>query len=739
MDNLELSTCLRFTPFDNKFATIFGNEADKVDSFFKYLFEQYDEEKYSLLKQQLDDAIQTIDARFIYFVGPAGTGKTTFLHYYLRTLLQENQVNYSFINLVEFPATSTDDDTLKRNLCNYIDTILDDEVIDCFIDRYLESGNHMPILVNEGQFNDTYLLNFLFKRKFEKQLSSVAALMNHYNPTQLATVFIILSIYKKNGADTQNVFVFDNIDELSSTYIGKQFVSFILSVFSVVQEYFDTIDTSFFEKGSPFINHCTFLIAIRAINAKLIGESQQLNERVRVQNVKIEFNPHIYSYPKMLRKRIDYYTSISKGIDETGKRKAFRRYSQMVADDSRYVASHMEPLLNYDRRILTLSFNNILTKSSWFENLEFLPVGLGRRGAVILNTLDFLYHENNNSSLFSTYVQNDIKSNTKDDDQKCNIHRMCFTLLSNMSGLSSIDKEERPNILNDENEFFEHLGDVKLDVFVNRLRRWYSDDEITNVLNTLVSISSSNYEVPVFLEGDVVDKFTDDYYKSEGKNLSTPSYVHALVEYVMGMTDSAKQSVSIKINPLCVIYPYHIFIHFEYFNLLSYYNPNLTKGDELKCLFLIDDKQELKVCLDRVWSAFEKMIVGMQNHFCGKCGTDCSKTVDKKTCSQQVSGFKKEQFCFNGALYSTRSISSIINYLDSYRVFIWKKKEFDKDFQIMLIEEIRKYIDKYWDKKVHDDSANEKMGDIKRNLREIEEKGEYSRTCMLDYDDMGVN
>ncbi|MBO7636571.1 MAG: hypothetical protein J6S89_08325 [Paludibacteraceae bacterium] len=739
MNNLELNTCLRYTPFDNKVATIFGNDADAVKSFYDNLFEQYEQKYYNPLKQKLDSAIQAIEKRFIYFVGPAGSGKTTFLHYYFMNIPKEDNVNYSFVNLVEYPAISMDDDTLKRSLCNYIDNVLDEEAINRFIDKYLESGSHMSALVEGGQYKDTQLLNFLFRRKYENKLSALTSLLNCYNPVQLAAIFVILSIYKKNGKEAQNVFVFDNIDELSSTYIGKKFVSFVLDVFSVVQEFFYTIDTTFFETGSPYIDHCTFLIAIRAINAKLLGESQQLNERVRSQNVKIEFNPYIYSYPKMLKKRIDFYAGISQGIDETEKRLAFRRYSQMVADEKQYVVSHLEPLLNFDRRILTLSFNDILNKSTWFGNLESLPDGIGRRGAVILNTLDFLYHENNNSSMFATYVQNDIKCNTKEESKKCNIHRMCFTLLSNLSGLSSIAKNQRSNVLNDESVFFEHLEGVRLDLFVNRLRKWYSDDEIKNVLDKLVSISSSNYEVPVFLEGDVVDTFTETYYKSQETNISTPSYVHSLVDHVMTMSDSAKQSVSIKINPLCVIYPYHIFIHFEYFNLLSFYAPGQKNNDILKPLFIIDDKKELRECLDRVWLTFENMINGMQTHFCNECGGNCKKNVNGTKCKEQVLKFKDKDFCFNGALYSTRCISSIVNYLDYYRTFIWKKSELDKEIQNILITEIRKYIDKYWEKKIQDDTAKEKMAEISRNIRDIEGKGEYAKSCMLESDDFGIN
>lgn len=742
MDNLELDSFLRYTPFDNKFATIFGNERDTEKCFFDILFESYDDRYYKPLKQKLDDAIRSVDSRFIYFIGPAGSGKTTFLNYYFRTIPKGDNVSYSFINLVRFPSASVEEDTLRRNLCNYIDAVLDEAIIDRFIDECVDNGNYIPALFGENQRDNSCLLNFLFGKKYDDKKSAVKELMNYYGSIQLATFFIIFSIYKNEGSKKQNVFIFDNIDELSSTYIAKNFVSFILDVFSIVQEYFNKVDEKYFAIDSPFINHCTFLIAIRAINAKLIGESQQQNERVRMQNKSIEFDPHIYSYPKMLRKRIDYYTEVTPKLDETGGRFAFRKYSQIVTSEEHYVMSHVEPLLNYDRRILTLSFKNIFDKPSWFEDISALPNGIGSRGTVILNTLDFLYQENNNSSLFSNYVRNDILNDDNNDEQKCNIHRMCFTLLSNLSGLALIDKNERPNVLNDESGFFEHLKGVRLDVFVKRLKDWYSDDEIKNVLTTLVSISSSNYEVPVFLEGDVVNRFTNDYYNTDNNNHSIPSYVHALVDYVMDLSDSAKQSVFVKINPLCVVYPYHIFIHFEYYNLLSYYDPNRKSGNvvSLKPLFLISEKKELVDCLNRVWASFNKMITKMQTHFCNECKGNCpDSVVDRKKCGGHVLAFKKAQFCLNGALYSTRTISSIINYLDSFRIFMWKKANYEKDIQNIILSEMKKYLNKYWDKRIQDTSAQNKIAEISRNIREIESSGEYGRSCMFDVDDLGVN
>lgn len=514
-------------------------------------------------------------------------------------------------------------------------------------------------------------------------------------------------------------------------------MEFIISVFSAVQEYFDVIDDKMFGSPSKFVDHCTFIISIRAINAKLIGESQQQNERLREQVKHVYFNPRIYEYSSMLKKRIEYSDS-----DEDDKRLALRRYCKIVAEEPRYVLNHVEALLNFDRRILTQSFACIPERTRWFSELNTLPQGVGRRGAILLNTLEFLYGENNHSSLFSAYVRDD-KETMYDNNNKCNIHRMCFTLLSNMSGLGLQSKNDSSNLLYSESDFFDKLQDVSLYDFVCRLRQWYEIDEVKDVLKSLISTTSSNYEVPTFLEGAIVEEFTYQFFKNNDSRKSIPAYVDELVNYVIGLTDLERQRIFIKINPLCIVYPYHVFIHCEYYNLLSYYRNGRKSIEDswIKPLFLIRDKNELQACLDRVYGMFETMVKKMEGHFCEKCNSCPQNKVDKDKarCRKMLDDFKKQEFCFNGALYSSRTLTSIINYLDSYRVYMWGLSSFDKEIQEIVISEIRKYISKFWLNKVRDNSIEEILGIITNKLNnDIEKNGDYSISCMPNRDVFGV-
>lgn len=741
MNNIELFPCLRYTPFDNKVTSIFDNVSgeEEVKLFYQRLFAKYKENNRQRLLDELDSKITAQETRFINFIGAAGTGKTTFLHYYYKFIKEQGRdVSFGFIDLIEHPSESSDEETFKQNLCGCIDAIADKETIRRFLECYLASRDSVSFFSDN---KDVKLLNYLYFKKADESYGANIGLKAYYSIVQLITIYVILFVYKNNNSQHrlwQNVICFDNIDELSQVYIARNVYVEILGVFSNVQEYFDKIGSRIFDNNFSFIDHCTFIISIRAINAKLLGESQAQGERMRFQKGRFVFDQHPFAYSKMLKNRVDYYLANSDIKLEDCKRLALRKYTQMVADEEGYVSSHIEPLLNFDRRMLSFSFGRVMEQNTWHDRIGSLPSGIGKRGAILLNTLDFLYNENDNSSLFSDYVSTELSRDPQNKQQKCNIHRMCFTLLSNLSGLDSISKENRVNVLTDETEFFEHLHSVPLDLFWKRLERWYSLDDIRNALIMLISTSSSNYEVPAFLEGSVVDQMTMDFYHHGGTQTQALGYAQSLVNRIMAMTEIEKKGISIKINPLCVIYPYHVFIHFEYFNIVSYYDPNNRRNERLAPLFLITDKKELKLCLNRVRGAFENMINSAREHFCNICNNGCEDyNVDKAVCRKRLAEYKEDQFCFNGALYSTRSITSIINYLDPYRVYKWKS-ELDKECQVILFDEIRYYIDLFWSKKVQDDSAQQKMGEIKRQLTFVEENGDYGVSIMPTSDDFAV-
>lgn len=744
--DLDLYSCLRYTPYDNKVASIFKHGVNEEEGFFNHLFVKYNDDFSRTIIKQLDDYIEDKERRFLYFIGSAGTGKTTFLHYYVRNSLMANKnFAFNFINLIAKPSESYDEDAIKRNICASIDDVLAELKIDNIINAYVKYGKDIPFFNNEeGRVGDRIFFNFLYKKRRDNSSDSAEiSLLPYYSIKQLVAILVILFTYKNNtgnGLKKQNITIFDNIDELSQTYIAKKYNSIIYDVFSYCQDYFDKVDTTLF-KDSHFINHTTFITSIRSVNAKVIGESQQMKERVRFQKDNIEFNPYVVNYSKMIKKRMDYFSNNHQSDDQSVKMLVLRQYSQAILNSKSYVNRIIDPLLNYDRRMLTFSFKSISENIATVEGMSKVSSEIGVHGAILLNTLIFLYKENNNSSLFTSYVQHDIQSASKDGEKKCNILRMCFTLLSNLSGLSNISKSNRTNLLKREVDFYYQLKSVAINDFYNRIKIWFTAEEIRGALLSLVSTSSSNYEIPTFLEGVNIDQMTDSFYQKDEKDISNSTYAQYMVSNVLRMSEEERQRNKIRINPLCVVYPYHVFIHFEYFHILSYYNPSISSRDEfpLRPLFLIKDKKELENCLSSVRIMYEAIVKSIQVHFCQDCEEHCEEVcLNKKRCKEKIKRFKEDQFCFNGALYSTRAFTAIINYIDEYRIYSWNLT-IDREIQEIIINEMEKFFDYFKTKRVQDDSARLKIHEMLNNLRTMEAIGDYRMSVMPKTDVFGVS
>lgn len=267
MDSLDLYSCLRYTPYDNKVASIFKYGVNEEEEFFKHLFVNYNDVTSCAIVKQLDNFISDNERRFIYFIGSAGTGKTTFLHYYARVSSESNKnFAFNFVNLIGKPSESYDEDTIKRNICASIDEVLAELKIDDIINAYVNYGKDIPFFNNEERrAGDRIFFNFLYKkRRDNSSVSAELSLLPYYSIKQLVAILVILFTYKsnsENGIRKQNITIFDNIDELSQTYIAKKYNSIIYDVFSYCQDYFDKVDTTLF-KDSQFINHTTFVTSI---------------------------------------------------------------------------------------------------------------------------------------------------------------------------------------------------------------------------------------------------------------------------------------------------------------------------------------------------------------------------------------------------------------------------------------------------------------------------------------------
>ena len=102
-------------------------------------------------------------------------------------------------------------------------------------------------------------------------------------------------------------------------------------------------------------------------------------------------------------------------------------------------------------------------------------------------------------------------------------------------------------------------------------------------------------------------------------------------------------------------------------------------------------------------------------HFCKHCiskgkakcnykkvGTDAQQPEIKPsydTCSDEYNSFIEDGFCINKTMYATRVITSHLNYLDQYRMFMWEKlgSESEESYiiQSIILEQMEKYLD-FW-------------------------------------------
>ena len=154
-------------------------------------------------------------------------------------------------------------------------------------------------------------------------------------------------------------------------------------------------------------------------------------------------------------------------------------------------------------------------------------------------------------------------------------------------------------------------------------------------------------------------------------------------------------NVYVKINPLCVIYCWRVFIHFEYFNLISdkWSNPSINdyKYTPLP-LYRVTNEHLLKGCLNSTFATVNNILEKAERHFCEKCESSgdakcgiAKARVEKKEMSQKNVGstqdtckvsfdqFVEDGFCINKTMYAVRVITSHLNYLDQYKTFIWGK------------------------------------------------------------------
>ena len=384
----------------------------------------------------------------------------------------------------------------------------------------------------------------------------------------------------------------------------------------------------------------------------------------------------------------------------------------MLRAEEIFFKRFIKPLYSYDYRMFThFAISDLLEEETVFipkpllEQCAEKDCHQGASGMLLFYSLAGLLGYA--KSRFSSYVNEEFSG------ENCNIFRMSFTLLSNLSGWSRRN-EALMELLEDKDDFNEKTNQVEMTKFLYILETWYKNEKtmICDVLRGLIGTSANSFECPILLFGNAIDECV----RVLGEKFSVEALADKIVQDYLDDSNSLA-SVTIQVNPLCIVYAARVFIHYEYFNLISPNYMKISKNETIsyspKPLFqFIDfntDMQIIKECLFYTFETAKTIIKKADNHFCKTCKARNNDSC-VGDCKSFINKFKEDGFSFNNTIHATRIISAHIHYLENYRHYLWYKignsnNHSDEEIEIqrIVINQILKYIEFYEGRDVKDD------------------------------------
>ena len=504
------------------------------------------------------------------------------------------------------------------------------------------------------------------------------------------------------------LFIFDNLDELDQEYLIETLNLDLLSAFSKAQDFFEKI---VLDSTYPFLSKCTIVESIRR-NFVATVNSSQFKERVERSSETIKFDS---GYEQNARDIVDKRAQLHLS---TNKEKLLNNNIEFA---KQFNISLIEKEENYIKRLcrfFNLDYRTTLSSLYYALDMDILSWGKnaekdndcrpGIRGFLLYNILKYRLKQPN--TRFETYVKEDLSS-----IKSCNRYRMFFSILAKLYNDINVKESDKKKNKSD-------VFHVSLLEFTDRIKDWYNSVTVQSIYNALFVSGYHNYSLPANLEGETIN----NYIREKKYNVTLQSLCDHLAELYKKDKDSLS-NVDIVVNPLCIEYARHVFIHYEYFNILSVYKDNEGIPINSKSLFQNETMDEIKYCTKRIFEMTKTIINKADNHLCTICGKKCEeKSID---CSTAIKKIQDHGFLIqDNMLYTTRVITSHINYLDSFRKLLWnnyheKNRNLNNDMQNYLIIVIKDYIDLFRTKRVNNASAHVVFKSIEENLLRAQNSG----------------
>ena len=480
------------------------------------------------------------------------------------------------------------------------------------------------------------------------------------------TVFFI-NLFINHKSKKPTLIFLDNLDATPMEYLSDHFVENFTDALNNGQflsrlSIFDSYDINFFKDYR-------IVFALRDANDKIINSHLKSGLVIKTIPFKLEITAEIYS--EVVQKRIEFVKEIFKDYSFSETELTLRQLESVVDNilEDKYFKNAIITLFNYDYRTAISNIIDVITKYKPSTGSSY-----GDRGLLIYGLLQNLIE----NDFLKEYFQISVSK----EDGYCFIDRVMLTVLMNLSEYS---------ILNDE---IEKQRSTDLYTLVTVLDKVYNTEDVLKSICRsykyhekdwvhLISLFNRNLYDKKDCEKDFYKNF--DYLKLKTGTRTKRKWVK---------TKNKLSSTKIKINPAGYSYVRYILPHFEFYsNLQIQTEPLFFIKDDI-------DEKNLKYKFEPVIESVMKLV---QLHL-NAMNTYYSKKYKEH---YPIDDFYASIFCFKyhgegnhvpkqkGLFHSSRVITSHIDYIDNFRIYLTETSEKDniKGINNKLLRYLEKYVE----------------------------------------------
>jgi hypothetical protein len=697
--------------------------------FFEYLFV----ENPSFQKLRDDLYSQLTDPgrnhRVIFLEGFSGSGKTTFIKYFIQTYhqsfesiyidffplaqrkglgssraLSPNALEMAQKDLEKVLATQqgTDVDVINRairELQNIREAAKKGEEIwershpiEFVLKAHLEGQDEESLKAllyflqeKSAALSTSFSAGFGIRLKNFEPKVEVHRLQDFLVTADLTDTFLLFFLYYARRYEQQkhlrHLIIFDNLDTVKLAYLTRFFKETFVNAFAVFSQI--SQNRAVFDEIIEFNSKFKFLFCLRDANNTTINAhmADQLDYLATPLYFRIGFDADLYQ--RIIRKRLDFLLLLQEKAPLSAESKVVTKVVEMLIafSNNTFFTDILAPLLNFNFRKLThhlFAATSDLVKSPplrgglSFENIapekytEVWSDRYGANGAILFGVTNKLRESN----FLAKYPF--VTVTPEPDEGYCLSTRMVLSVLLNKSEL-----ETSRNVVVKAKPF----KDVPLSEIIKGASEAYDTAEIVATLvETFLLHNESWVHLVTFRNKPVEDKHAFD------------DEIHEITN--TGRVPDRLNKVLVTLNPSGFIFLKNLITHFEFYSVLA-------KNQHALFTLGLATSSSTRYCFEDCIASVQRLVlthsISMKTFYQKKF----SKDTDHRYLSSEFvfKHFKSGSPSPRGVFHSERVIKIHIRYLDEFRLWVLKRNEANVELSELvgvnqkLIRAIEKYLD----------------------------------------------